>query len=191
MKKPKKNNLNNLKGFSKNILIAFIVFLVIASIFAMYNTPTSEPEEISLNQLVAQVNEEKIKKIEVEANQLTVTLDNDEERQSKKEEEASLTETLNNYGVEKDKLSKVEVVIKDESGFWYWAGNLLPFILPFALIGVFIYFMARSIQRGNSRAMMFGQSKAKQVEQKGKNKTNFKQVACAKEAKEELWEVVE
>lgn len=191
MKKPKKNNLNNLKGFSKNILIAFIVFLVIASIFAMYNTPTSEPEEISLNQLVAQVNEEKIKKIEVEANQLTVTLDNDEQRQSKKEEEASLTETLNNYGVEKDKLSKVEVVIKDESGFWYWAGNLLPFILPFALIGVFIYFMARSIQRGNSRAMMFGQSKAKQVEQKGKNKTNFKQVAGAKEAKEELWEVVE
>lgn len=190
MKKPT-NNLKNLKGFSKNILIAFIVFLVIASIFAMYNTPTSEPEEISLDQLVAQINEEKVKKIVVEADTLNITLDNDETRISKKEKENSLTDTLGNYGVENDKLKNVEIAIKDESGFWYWAGNLLPFILPFALIGVFIYFMARSIQRGNSRAMMFGQSKAKQVEKKGKNKSSFKDVAGAKEAKEELWEVVE
>ncbi len=190
MKKPN-NNLKNLKGFSKNIIIAFIVFLVVASIFAMYNTPTTEPEEMSLDQLVSQVNQGQVKKIEVEADSLNVTLSNDETKKSKKEEEASLTQTLSNYGVEKDKLNKVEIVIKDESGFWYWTGNLLPFILPFALIGVFIYFMARSIQRGNSRAMMFGQSKAKQVEQKGKNKSNFKQVAGATEAKEELWEVVE
>jgi len=191
MKKSNKNNLKNIKGFSKNILIAFIVFLVIASIFAMYNTPVSEPEEISLDQLVARINEEKVKKIEVEADDLNITLEGDEARKAKKEKEASLTETLSNYGVENDKLSKVEVMIKDESGFWYWAGNLLPFILPFALIGVFLYFMMRSVQRGNSRAMMFGQSKAKQVEQKGKNKANFKGVAGAKEAKEELWEVVE
>jgi cell division protease FtsH len=180
-----------MKNFVKNILIAFIVFLVIASIFAMYKTPITEPEEVPLSDLAAKINEEKVKRIEVEEDDLKIILLDDEEKKSRKETESSLTETLANYDVQPDKLAKVEIKVVEKSGLSYWIGNLLPFLLPFALIAVFIYFMARSVQRGNTRAMMFGQSKAKQVESKGKNKTTFKDVAGANEAKEELWEVVE
>ena len=50
--------------------------------------------------------------------------------------------------------------------------------------------MSRKAQKGQTKAMMFGQTKTKTVKPKGQ-KTTFKDVAGAKEAKEELKEVVE
>ncbi|MBU1177851.1 ATP-dependent zinc metalloprotease FtsH [Patescibacteria group bacterium] len=181
-----------MNSFIKNILIAFVVFLTIASIFAMYKTPLTEPEEMSLDKLVAQINGEEVEKIEIQGEEVKVKIkDDNKEKKVKKEKESPLGETLQNYGVESDKLAKVEVKIVDESGFSYWVGALLPFLLPFGLIAIFIYFMARSVQKGNNRAMMFGQSQAKKFEGKDESKTSFKDVAGVKEAKEELFEVVE
>jgi cell division protease FtsH len=52
--------------------------------------------------------------------------------------------------------------------------------------------MLRQAQRGNSQAMSFGMSKARMTDPKDKNKrTTFADVAGAKEAKEELGEIVE
>ncbi|NQV13739.1 MAG: ATP-dependent zinc metalloprotease FtsH [Parcubacteria group bacterium] len=181
-----------MKSFIKNILIAFVVFLTIASIFAMYKTPLTEPEEMSLDKLVTQINEEDVEKMEIQGEEVKVKIkDDNKEKKVKKEKESPLGETLQNYGVESDKLAKIEIKIVDESGFSYWMGALLPFLLPFGLIAIFIYFMARSMQKGNNRAMMFGQSQAKKFEGKDENKTSFKDVAGVKEAKEELLEVVE
>ncbi|MFH2104736.1 MAG: ATP-dependent zinc metalloprotease FtsH [Parcubacteria group bacterium] len=181
-----------MNSFIKNILIAFVVFLTIASIFAMYKTPLTEPEEMSLDKLVTQINEGGVEKIEIQGEEVKVKIkDDNKEKKVKKERESSLGETLQNYGIESDKLAKVEVKIVDESGFSYWAKSLLPFLLPFGLIAIFIYFMARSVQKGNNRAMMFGQSQAKKFEGKDESKTSFKDVAGVKEAKEELLEVVE
>jgi cell division protease FtsH len=70
-------------------------------------------------------------------------------------------------------------------------GAVLPYLLPFLLIGVFVFFMLRSVQGANSRAMMFGQSQAKEFGQDRKDRVTFKDVAGVKEAKEELSEVVE
>ena len=181
-----------MKKIGKNLIIAIIVFLAIASIFAFYQTPLTQPEEISLTQLSQEINNEKVKEISVEGNKLKIKMKDDKEVKAKKEEEASLTETLKNYNVRPEKLDKVNIIISERTGLAYWAGNLLPFILPFLLIGVFIWFMARGLQRSNNKAMMFGQTKAKKYEpEKGKKKITFKDVAGAKEAKEELWEVVE
>ena len=169
-----------------------MVFLTIASIFAMYKTPLTEPEEMSLDKLVSQINEGEIEKIDVQGEELIVKIkDDNQDKTVKKEKESSLSETLQNYGVEPDKLAKIEIKITQESGLSYWIGAMLPFLLPFGLIAIFIYFMARSVQRGNNRAMMFGQSQAKKFEGKEENKTSFKDVAGVKEAKEELLEVVE
>ncbi|HBU10764.1 MAG TPA: cell division protein FtsH, partial [Candidatus Moranbacteria bacterium] len=110
-----------------------------------------------------------------------------------KEPQSSLTESLNNYGVDKEKIKDVKIDIKQASGFSAFASNiLLPFLLPFLLIGAFIWFMLRQAQRGNSQAMSFGMSKARMTDPKDKNKrTTFADVAGAKEAKEELGEIVE
>lgn len=180
-----------MKNFIKNIVIGFIVFLAIASIFAMWKTPLSQPQEISLSEVAAKIEQGEIKKIQVEGNELKIELNSGQNLVSKKENETALTESLKNYGVKAENLSKVEIKILEKSGLMYWLGNILPFLLPFAFVAVFIYFMTKSIQKSNTRAMMFGQSKARPVEQKKKKRTTFKDVAGVTEAKEELWEVVE
>jgi len=129
----------------------------------------------------------------VDGNSLTIELNDAAKEKSIKEPQSSLTESLNNYGVDKEKIKDVKIDIKQASGFSAFASNiLLPFLLPFLLIGAFIWFMLRQAQRGNSQAMSFGMSKARMTDPKDKNKrTTFADVAGAKEAKEELGEIVE
>lgn len=181
-----------MKNLAKNIAIAFIIFLAIASIFAMWQVPLTQPEEISLSEVTRKINNNEVEKIEVEENKLKIKPKDGEEVIARKEVESSLTETLKNYGVDQSQLNQIEVKVNEKSGLALFASNILPFLIPFAFIGVFIYFMTRSLQKGNNRAMMFGQSSAKKDEQKkDKKKTTFKDVAGSQEVKEELWEVVD
>ncbi len=180
-----------MRNFLKNLLLALVVFLVIAGLFALYRTPQEKPEEVSLSTVAQEINEEKIKKIEIEENKLAIELQDETKQTAVKEPEAALSETLANYGVAQDKLAKIEIEIKEKSGFAYWMGAILPFLLPFIFIALFIYLMSRQVQRGQSRAMMFGQTKAKPVEKNKKEKITFGDVAGVKEAKEELKEIVE
>ncbi|MBC7419330.1 MAG: ATP-dependent zinc metalloprotease FtsH [Bdellovibrio sp.] len=62
--------------------------------------------------------------------------------------------------------------------------NWLPLIL---IVGMFIFIM-RQIQSGGGKAMSFGKSRARLVE--NKNRVGFKEVAGADEAKEDLQEIV-
>ena len=177
----------------KNIGFAILFFLLISTIMILYSGPAQKPAEISLGELATQVNEGKVKNISVDVNDLAVELVDGTKEKSVKEPQSSLTESLNNYGVDKDKIKATSIEIKQASGFSSFASNiLLPFLLPFLIIGAFIWFMLRQAQRGNSQAMSFGMSKARMTDPKDKNKrTTFADVAGAKEAKEELGEIVE
>jgi cell division protease FtsH len=80
----------------------------------------------------------------------------------------------------------VKIVSERPSKFWMIIISWLPFIL---LIG-FWFFMMRSMQGSNSKAMTFGKSRAK-LHIGGKANITFKDVAGVDEAKEELLEIVE
>lgn len=176
----------------KNISIIILVFLLVSGILILYNSPSQKPKDIGLSELVNEVNDGKVKQITVESNSLNITLQSGEKQKTTKESEASLTESLKNYGVDTEQLKKVDVEVKGESSFGFWAGSILPFLLPFILIGAFIWFMMRQAQRGNSQALSFGLSKARMIDPKDKRKrVTFADVAGAKEAKEELREIVE
>jgi cell division protease FtsH len=69
--------------------------------------------------------------------------------------------------------------------------NILPFLIPFILIVLFLMYTMRGVSGMNSRAMNFGQSNAKDFNLNQKDKVSFKDVAGAKEAKEELREIVD
>jgi len=177
----------------KNVGFVVLFFLLASTIMILYSGPKQKPTEISLSELATQVNDGKVKSISVDGNSLTIELNDAAKEKSIKEPQSSLTESLNNYGVDKEKIKDVKIDIKQASGFSAFASNiLLPFLLPFLLIGAFIWFMLRQAQRGNSQAMSFGMSKARMTDPKDKNKrTTFADVAGAKEAKEELGEIVE
>ena len=84
------------------------------------------------------------------------------------------------------------IEIKQPSGAVFWLSALLPFIVPFVLIGLFIWLTMRQVQRSNGQALMFGQSKARVINPEDqREKVTFKDVAGAQEAKEELLEIVD
>jgi cell division protease FtsH len=176
----------------KNIVTIIIIFFIVSGILILSQESAPRPETVSLSSLVSQINEGQVKKIDVSANDLSVELTDGKTEKSQKEAESSLTETLKNYGVDTGKLAAVSVDIKKESGTSFWAGAILPFLLPFLLVGGFVWFMMRQAQRGNSQAMNFGLSRARILDPKNKNKrVTFADVAGSKEAKEELREIVE
>ena len=153
-----------------------------------------EPDVIGIGALVQEINNEEVKSIEVKGDILVVNLNNEEAKtqEVKKEYGQSFSEMIDNYDVAPEKLQKIDIQVKDESGFKFWLGALAPYLLPFLLIAGLIFFMSRQVQGVNNKAMGFGQSAAKQNKpgEKRDQKT-FKDVAGAREAKEELEEVVD
>jgi cell division protease FtsH len=176
----------------KNIAIIILLFLIVSGLLVLYSAPAQKPTEASLSDLVNQINEGKVKQITVEKDKLNIILNDGVKEEATKETEGSLTDSLNNYGVEKEKLQAVKLEVKDASSISALAGAILPFLLPFLLIGAFIWFMMRQAQRGNAQALSFGMSRARMLDPKDKKKRiTFLDVAGAKEAKEELYEIVE
>jgi cell division protease FtsH len=180
-----------MKNLIKNFLIFFAVFLLIAALFGSFITSNQAPERVGTDLLINQINNEQVDSVVVEGTKLTVTLKDSKKEEVKKESGQTFSELMDSYGVANDKKTKVKVEVKEDEGLNFWLATILPFLLPFLLIGVFIYFMMRSVQGANSKAMMFGQSQAKEFSQDMKEKVSFKDVAGVKEAKEELMEVVE
>ncbi len=181
-----------MKTIVKNLLIVFIILLVISGIFTLYSSPFESKETIPLNQVVNYINNDEVVKITVQENKLEIELKDGTKKTSQKEKEVGLTESLKNYGVDTEKLKAITLELKEESGIMFWLGALLPFLIPFALIGLLLWFMFRQAQKGQTQAMSFGKSKAKMTQPFDKQKKiTFKDVAGIQEAKEELKEIVD
>lgn len=182
-----------MKNLLKNIGILLLVFLFISGVFILYSSPQAKPEAVSLSRLASEVNDGQVKQISVENDRLNVILNDGKTQTSTKEKESGVIESLKNYGVDQQKLQKVNIDVKSESASAsFWLGAVLPIVLPIILIGAFIWFMMRQAQRGNAQAFSFGSSRARMIDPKDKRKRiTFSDVAGAKEAKEELYEIVE
>ena len=180
-----------MKNLFKNILIVFFVLLVLSGFFTIYNSPLKSMEQVSLNQVVNDINEGKVKKITVKENNLEIELQDGALKSSTKETDLGLTETLKNLGVDNEKLKTVNIEVKGPSGLSFWLNTLLPFLIPFLLIGALLWFMLRQAQKGQTQALSFGKSRARINEPDKKQKITFKDVAGVKEAKEELKEIVD
>lgn len=180
-----------MKKLIKNFLVFFAVFLLIAALFSSFSNSSAKSNIVGIEALINQINSDKVSEIVVSGDKLAVTLKDNTKETVAKEPNESLSSLLNNYKVDPAKSTAIKISIKEASGWDYFLVNIFPFLLPFILVGVFIFFMMRGVSGANSRAMSFGQSTAKDFKQDDKNKTTFKDVAGAKEAKEELKEIVE
>lgn len=181
-----------MRNFSRTLIYALLIFVLISGVYALLQGQFQGKKEISLSDLVARVNEGRVDRITVEDNTLTIRLKDGSEFSSYKESETGLTETLKNYGVDPAKLKDINIEVKSLSGVGYWLSVILPILAPLILIGFFIWWTARQVQRGSMQAFSFGQSRARLVTPENtRTRTFFKDVAGAKEAKEELREVVD
>ena len=177
----------------KNASVIIIV-LIVALLFIVLATGDKENvEDISLTQLSQEVNGDEIEKIIVKTDgKIEIEKKDGNKQVTNKEVDASLTDTLVNFGVNKDKLTAVPITVETRSGASFWATILIPSILPILIIGGLIFFMMKHAMKGNNQAMSFGASKARMIDPKDKkNRTTFGDVAGNREAKEELIEIVD
>ncbi|MEK7599398.1 MAG: ATP-dependent zinc metalloprotease FtsH [Patescibacteria group bacterium] len=181
-----------MKLFSRNILIAVFILFLLASLYPFLIEQFQKEEEISLSRLVSEIKSGKVKKIEIQGDELKILFGDDKVALSKKEAEAGLSETFKNYGVADADLQKINIEIKTPSGFLFWISTILPFLAPFLLVILFFWLISRQVRQANVQAFGFGRSKARVLlPENKKDRVTFKDVAGVEEAKEELVEIVD
>ena len=182
-------------SFWVNLLTSVALLLLLTTGYAYLNeSNTKTTETIAISQLALDVSAGTVATIVVDGNNLAITY-NDEaktEKISKKEPDAALTETLTNYGVSKEALNKVSIDIKKQSAWQFWLAALAPFLAPLLLIAFFVWYLSRQVKGAGMQAFSFGQSKPRLTDPNDvASRVTFKDVAGAKEAKEELLEIVD
>ncbi len=182
-----------MKILVKNFLLILFIFLTISALFSLFFQPLKEIKELSITQLIEDINQDKVEKITVSGDEIQAIYKDETIAKSKKEPEASLFESLINYGVEKEKLAQLKIDIKERDGNWSWLGPVLFSVLPVLLFGVFFWMLFRQAKSGAMQAFDFTKAKAKLFGAEGhpKEKITFKDVAGLKEVKEELKEIVD
>jgi len=184
-----------MKFLLKNLFIIIILFLIVSAIFALVFDPFSQEERVSLNQVVEDINQEKIEEITAFGSELSIKYKDETEKFSRKEPETGLRETLISYGVEAEKLDSIKIGIEAEKqGASSWLVPLLIFgLAPLLLFGVFFFFILKQAKSGAAQTFSFTKAKARLFGAEGhdKKKITFADVAGLKEAKEELKEVVD
>jgi cell division protease FtsH len=178
----------------KNFIFVILIFIVVGGVFSLLYLPTEKTNQISLSQLVGDINQEKVKSITVSGDSVKVTYLDDKTADSMKESNSVLSDALIGLGVDKAKLQRVEIdVTTPQESVWSWLlPALLYGILPIVAVGFLFWLMMRQAKSGAGQVFDFTRSKAKLFgTDPSKERVTFKDAAGLKEAKEELTEIVD
>ena len=192
--KPKKQRGSD---FVRQTALALLIFLLLTSAYSYVAEQNSTRKEIALSALAADVTKGNIEELIVRGDEIEVRYKNRDEKNpsytfAKKEVSGTLAKTLSELGVPPEKIATTTISIKKQGGINYWLGNLAPFLLPILILALVIWFLSRQVRCAGMQAFSFGQSKARiTLPHDQKQKVSFKDVAGAKEAKEELTEIVD
>ncbi|KKP91444.1 MAG: Lysyl-tRNA synthetase [Candidatus Nomurabacteria bacterium GW2011_GWD2_36_14] len=188
-KKPTQPKIPNIMN---QIVIAIFIFMAITVAYTFFTKKGDDVKKMAISDVAKSVVDGTIEKITVSGGDINIDFKDKTKGIAKKELESSLSETLYNYGVTPAQITSTPIEIKTESGFMYWILSILPFLLPVFLIMFLFWMLTRQAKGQGMQAFTFGQSKARITDPDDKNnKVTFKDVAGAKEAKEELKEIVD
>lgn len=169
-------------NLSRSIFYVIVAVVIGLIVWSLLIPSSNKPSQVTISQIAEDVTQAKINKITVDNNTITADLKSGGQEQAYKE----ASQGLKDYGITPEKVA-IDVKNPDQNNIW---PTLLSVVLPFLLIGGFLYFMFRQAQGGNMRAMSFGQSRAR-LFAPGAKRTTFTDVAGLEEPKQELYEVVE
>ena len=168
--------------------------LIIAGALLLYklvNPNSKNSQSIDLAILYQKIEAGEIKQLTIKQNETVAVDTRSQELRANLTNEQQKNELMKKAlepvtGTTKSRVEKVE----DESGS---SSYLWPMLITWApllfIIGIWV-FMLRQMQSGGNKALSFGRSRAKLLNNQQKRVT-FKDVAGVEEAKEELQEIIE
>ncbi len=188
----KQNKKVNKFGLLNSIATVLFVLFIITSLYSVAVEQQANVTDISLSELVHDVGMGKVSSIVVRGDDIVAEYADKTSKKTKKETDSSVTETFARYGLTPEKLNAVKINVEGPSGAGFWFAQILPFLAPLIFLGLIIWFLSRQVKGAGMQAFSFGQSKARiTASDDKKQKVTFKDVAGAKEAKQELSEIVD
>lgn len=188
----KKSRLPSWVGFLNIFSIVILIFLLITGIYAQFSNQKANTEKVSLSVLANDIQKGNVDMLAVSGDEIKATYKDKSIKVSQKEADSSLTESLVRFGVPLNKLASTTIAFTEPGGFWYWTSALAPFLAPILFLVFFVWLISRQVRGAGVQALAFGQSKARiTMPDDVKQKVTFKDVAGAKEAKQELMEIVD
>jgi cell division protease FtsH len=180
-------------------ITTLIVFFLLASTYIYFSDQQSQEADraATVSEVAGAIRNGQVESIVVEDDTLTVTYKGAENqpvvtKEATKETGVGVAETLTAYGVTPDQLSGVRIEVKQPSGALVLLLGILPYALTIILVLFLVWMVTRQMKGAGMQAMTFGQSRARITDPNDtKQKVTFKDVAGAKEAKQELSEIVD
>jgi cell division protease FtsH len=175
-------NLNQF--FSRGLIIVLVLLISLPILFSLFGF--GKQDTISLTQLITDVKEKKVEKLEVSGADVKVHYRDLTTKTARKEDMNSMIDVLNKAGID---LTAVNTEVKNMSaGEMAW--QLLITLVPVLLTGAVVLIIFRQARGAQDGIMGIGRSKAK-LFIKGRQDIKFSDVGGMDEAKRELEEVVD
>ncbi len=166
----------------KNLLFWVVVGLFMILLFNLFSIPTQAPEEeVIFSDFMTQLERGDITKVTMRANHISAILKDGTRIKTYAVEYPDLVTTLRQKKVD------IEAKPPDQSP-WYMTFLVTwgPFIL---FLGLW-FFLMRQMQVGGNKALSFGKSRARMLNEERK-KVTFSDVAGVDEAKDEVLEIID
>jgi len=184
---------NNMRSARNNLIYIGLVIVLAVFLFGSLMRNGESLPVVDISQVAQQARKGEITRITVDGEDLLVEFTNGAKVKSRKEDNASVVETLRNLDVPESAFgngpNQIQIRVKPPS-LWTNLGPILASVLPVLLLAGFFIFLMRQAQGAGNQAFSFGKSRAR-VFTGDKPTVTFDDVAGADEAKQELQEVVE
>jgi cell division protease FtsH len=168
----------------RNFALWVIIVLLLLALFSLFQNPTQRPvsNDITFSQLLTEVDAGRVRDVLIQGNEIHGTFSDGRSFNTYAPSDPGLVQRLYGKGV--------QITAKPQGEQVPWFVSLLVSWLPFvALIGVWI-FLSRQMQGGAGKALGFGKSRAKLLNE-ASGRITFEDVAGVDEAKSDLQEIVE
>ena len=172
---------------SKAKQILLWLMIISSSLLFVYFLQSKQginPKELSFDKGLTFIKNKEVTEVSVGQTVMELTTKSNEKYTVKLDSSDSTRDQI--YAAAKETETKIN--LESASSGWGWL--LLIQALPFLLLMGFLIFTLRQMQAGGNKALSFGKSKAKLLNNQQKRIT-FKDVAGVEEAKDELQEIIE
>ena len=167
----------------KNFFIWLGIFLAISLTFGLWNNDAAKigAQRLAFSEFMDKVENKQISEVTIAGASISGTLTNGGKFYTYAPNDPNMVDNLRHNNV------KVIAVPEDTTSTNLW-GIFVSWFPMLLLIGVWVFFM-RQANVGNNKALSFGKSRARLIE--NTKKVTFADVAGADEAKQELEEIID